>query len=188
MTKIVLASGSPRRKELLAQIGLDFDVQVSFVDEQITKTKPDEIVCELSMQKAQAVFDNILTEDVIVIGADTIVYNDGKILGKPKDEADARQMIAGLSGNTHQVYTGVSCIWNGGSFQFAEKTDVVVYEMTPEEIADYIHTPEPYDKAGAYGIQGAFAAYVKKIDGDYNNVVGLPVARLYHMLKEYELI
>lgn len=187
MKKIILASGSPRRRELLTQIGIDFDVVTSNAEEIITKTYPQDIVCELSCLKAKAVYDMLKEpqkdiDNSVIIGADTIVYCDGEILGKPADNDDAYRMIKKISGGVHQVYTGVTFIYKGNVKSFSEKTDVSVYDMSETEINRYIQTGEAIDKAGAYGIQGAFAAYVKGINGDYNNVVGLPVAKLYHEL------
>ncbi len=187
MKKIILASGSPRRRELLTQIGIDFDVVTSNAEEIITKTYPQDIVCELSCLKAKAVYDMLKEpqkdiDNSVIIGADTIVYCDGEILGKPADNDDAYRMIKKISGGVHQVYTGVTFIYKGNVKSFSEKTDVSVYDMSETEINRYIKTGEAIDKAGAYGIQGAFAAYVKGINGDYNNVVGLPVAKLYHEL------
>ncbi len=187
MKKIILASGSPRRRELLTQIGIDFDVVTSNAEEIITKTYPQDIVCELSCLKAKAVYDMLKEpqkdiDNSVIIGADTIVYCDGEILGKPADNDDAYRMIKKISGGVHQVYTGVTFIYKGNVKSFSEKTDVSVYDMSETEINRYIQTGEAMDKAGAYGIQGAFAAYVKGINGDYNNVVGLPVAKLYHEL------
>lgn len=187
MKKIILASGSPRRRELLTQIGIDFDVVTSNAEEIITKTYPQDIVCELSCLKAKAVYDMLKEpqkdiDNSVIIGADTIVYCDGEILGKPADNDDAYRMIKKISGGVHQVYTGVTFIYKGNIKSFSEKTDVSVYDMSETEINRYIQTGEAMDKAGAYGIQGAFAAYVKGINGDYNNVVGLPVAKLYHEL------
>lgn len=186
MKNIILASGSPRRRELLQQIGLEFEVITSNAEEVTTHSSPGEIVKELSRLKARAVAD-ILTEEKrkqsVVIGADTIVYAQGKVLGKPKNEADAYKMIAALAGKTHDVYTGVTFVSDREEYSFFEQTSVEVYEMTDEEIQAYIRTGEPMDKAGAYGIQGAFAAYVKGISGDYNNVVGLPAAGVYQALK-----
>ena len=183
--KIILASASPRRRELLAQIGLPFTVQVSSVEEVITKTAPEEIVMELSAQKAEDVKKNT-EEDCIVIGADTIVsYSDGEktqILGKPGSEEEAFGMLKLLQGNSHQVYTGVTICFGEQIRTFYEKTQVHVYPMNEEQIEEYIKTGEPMDKAGAYGIQGRFAAFIKGIEGDYNNVVGLPVGRLYQEL------
>lgn len=190
MKSIILASASPRRKELMTQVGLTFRVQPSNKDEIITKNNPEEIVKEISYQKAKEVFENGHEQD-IVIGADTIVIYEGNILGKPKDEAEAYAMINRLQGNTHQVYTGVSVIWkqenNTHVLAFAERTDVELFPMSDKEIREYVDTKEPFDKAGGYGIQGCFASFVKRINGDYNNVVGLPVARLYQELKNQKL-
>lgn len=197
--KIILASGSPRRKELLAQIGLSFTVRVSEADEHTEETKPEKLVCILSERKALAVWDELTEEEKkesILIGADTVVAVDDRILGKPADETEAFQMIKLLQGRSHQVYTGVTILRQGGlqpleegtgtcgiqKKQFFEKTDVLVYPMSEEEITAYVKTGEPLDKAGAYGIQGSFAAYIQGINGDYSNVVGLPVGRLYHEL------
>ena len=206
MNKVILASASPRRKELLTQIGLDFSVCVSTCEEKITKIVPAEVVCELSAQKALDVWQKVKSDSIvavsdatgqqnvadkqypIVIGADTVVAYDGKILGKPADKEDAVHMLSMLSGNTHEVYTGVTfCYAEGGTektYTFYERTAVTFYPMSREEIANYVASGDPMDKAGAYGIQGSFAAYVKGIEGDYNNVVGLPVGRLYQEIKE----
>lgn len=186
---IILASGSPRRKELLEQVGIDFKVLVSDADENIDITEPGDYVSKLSLLKAKTVFEELCKDDSfkaesLVIGADTIVYHNGKVLGKPTDEEDAFNMIKGLAGNTHQVYTGVSICSKEKNISFYECTDVSVYPMTDKEIHDYVDSKEPMDKAGAYGIQGLFAAYIKGINGDYNNVVGLPVARLIHEIKK----
>lgn len=197
--KIILASGSPRRKELLSQIGLSFTVRVSEADEHTEETKPEKLVCILSERKALAVWDELTEEEKkesILIGADTVVAVDDRILGKPADETEAFQMIKLLQGRSHQVYTGVTILRQGDmqpleeeintcsiqKKQFFEKTDVLVYPMSEEEITAYVKTGEPLDKAGAYGIQGSFAAYIQGINGDYSNVVGLPVGRLYHEL------
>lgn len=186
MKKLILGSGSPRRKELMAQIGLQFEVIVSDADENISETWPDRMVMELSKNKAEAVWNSLDEKskaESIVIGADTIVYNDGKVLGKPKDEEDAYNMIKSLQDGVHSVYTGVT-LYGEEVVSFFEETKVYVYPMTDEEITGYIATKDPMDKAGAYGIQGLFAAFVKGIEGDYNNVVGLPVARVYQELKK----
>ena len=186
MKNIILASASPRRKELLAQAGYQFTVITSDTDEITDKSMPDEIVEELSAMKAEAVAAQI-EEDTVIIGADTIVAVSGRILGKPQDVTAAEEMLKTLQGNTHQVYTGVTLIEiQSGTRKvttFSERTDVIMYPMTDEENKAYIATGEPMDKAGAYGIQGRAAIYIKKIDGDYNNVVGLPIARLYQELK-----
>ncbi|MCM1268829.1 MAG: Maf family protein [Bacteroidales bacterium] len=190
--KMYLASGSPRRKELLRQVGLDFTVMPSDVEEVITKEKPDEVVEELSAQKAADVCEKLCAageEDFVAIGADTVVSVRGKILGKPADKADAVRMLKELQGKSHQVYTGVTLIWKERGEQprqitFSECTDVTMYAMSDEEIAAYVDSGEPMDKAGAYAIQGLCAAYIQGIRGDYNNVVGLPVGRLWQELKK----
>ncbi len=186
--RIVLASGSPRRRELLEQIGIRAEVIPSSVEEKVTSTVPGKVVLELSGQKAEDVAGKLTGTDVLVIGADTVVSAGGRILGKPGSEKEAQEMIRSLAGTSHQVYTGVSLIYRDREgaekrTAFAEKTDVFVYPMDEEEILSYAGCGEPMDKAGAYGIQGRFAAYVEKIDGDYNNVVGLPVGRLYQEIK-----
>ena len=187
--KIILASASPRRKELLSQIGWEFDVQVSRVEENITKIHPGEIVEELSELKARAVFSQT-KGDVLVIGADTVVAHKGQILGKPKDHQDAVQMLTELQDDTHQVYTGVTlCMRFAGQETvrtFYESTEVTFYPMSREEIQWYVETGEPMDKAGAYGIQGLAGRFVRQIKGDYNNVVGLPAARLYQEVKQLQ--
>ena len=199
MEKIILASSSPRRRELMAQAGFAFEVLVSEADETIEAETPGEMVEVLSERKAAAVAEEIkkqgfAEESVLLVGADTMVAIDGKKLGKPKDEKGAEEMLEELSGRTHQVYTGVTLIRlkkaeNGSILQesrtFSEGTDVSFYPLTKEEIRSYIATGEPMDKAGAYGIQGKAAVFVKKIKGDYNNVVGLPIARLYQKLKNW---
>ena len=188
MKQIILASASPRRRELLAQIGLDFTVLPASGEEKITKQIPSEVVEELSGQKAEAVAEQ--SPDGIIIGADTVVCQDGEIMGKPKDEADALRMLRQLQGEMHSVFTGVTLIVkeNGSVISkqtFSQETRVYLYAMTDEEIQDYIATGEPMDKAGAYGIQGRFAAYVEGIEGDYNNVVGLPVSAVWQEIKEF---
>ena len=185
MKKIILASASPRRRELLAQIGIPFEVLTSDADESIGAMAPEEACRELAKRKAKAVLEHLKAcgrgdEDLLIIGADTIVVQDKEILGKPADPADAARMLRLLSGREHEVLTGVYVIDTaGGSLAFSEKTDVYVADLTEADIAFYLSTGEPFDKAGSYGIQGMFARYIEKIDGDYNNVVGLPVGRLW---------
>ena len=192
---LILASGSPRRKELLNQIGIQFQIEASHGEEIITKTEPSEIVKELSYQKAWEVYDRSCRENkekTVVIGADTIVALNGEIMGKPKDEKDAEHMLFALQNNTHQVYTGVTLIIMTEEGRqvvtFHEKTDVIMYPMTKKQIEAYVATGEPMDKAGAYAIQGKCAAYVKGICGEYNNVVGLPVARLMQELFKLDIL
>lgn len=188
--KIILASASPRRKELLEQIGLPFSVQVSDVKEVITKTLPSAIVEELSAQKAKAVMGTVTGDNVLVIGSDTIVACDDKILGKPGTPGKAKEMLTMLQGRCHEVYTGVTLLHrtDGGEVEqktFYEATKVSFYPMTEEEIDTYVSTGDCMDKAGAYGIQGFCARYIQGIEGDYNNVVGLPVGRLYQEAREW---
>lgn len=175
--KLVLASKSPRRSEILKSAGFDFTVRVADADETIPDgTKPQDAVVFLAARKAMAVER---AEDETVLGADTIVVLDDKILGKPKDREDAFNMIKSLSGRIHSVFTGVCIIGNGKSMTFAEETQVEFLPLTDEEIHAYINTNEPYDKAGAYGIQGMASKFVKRINGDYFNVVGLPISAIY---------
>lgn len=184
--KLILASASPRRKELLAKIGLPFEIIPAKGEEAITKESPAEVVMELSRQKAEEVAEK-QGEDCIIIGADTIVAKGETIMGKPKDRADAFGMLQSISDDCHQVYTGVTIIRTGKqeeSITFAEKTDVYLYPLSEKEIEDYIAGGDPMDKAGAYGIQGDFAIHVKGIQGDYYNVVGLPIGRVYQELKK----
>ena len=184
MGRIILASGSPRRQWLLRQIGLEPEVAVSQVEEVMTDKEPDWTVCNLALRKAEDVAARVGIGDAVVpavvIGADTVVAVDGRILGKPASVCEAELMIGLLQGRSHQVFTGVAMIFGntGEKVVFAEKTDVYVYPMSREQIVGYVATGEPMDKAGGYGIQGYFAAYIQGIKGDYNNVVGLPVGRL----------
>lgn len=200
MSQMILASASPRRKELLEQIGAEFVICPAKGEEVITETNPSAVVMELSRQKAEEVAYGVLIyneqhadlatpQDILVIGADTVVAYENQILGKPKDEEDARRMLTMLSGKTHSVYTGVTFVFidkegRTGEHCFFEKTDVCMYPLKEEEIDRYIQSGDPMDKAGSYGIQGRFAIHIKEICGDYNNVVGLPVARLYQELQK----
>lgn len=189
--RILLASASPRRRKLLEQIGLSFEVVVSHVEEVITETEPGKVVEQLSAQKAEAVAGSLgEPEETLVIGADTVVAAENTILGKPADAAKAAEMLRLLAGRTHAVYTGVTLILRGASGEtarktFHERTDVSFYPMEEAEIRQYVATGDCMDKAGAYGIQGFCARYISGINGDYNNVVGLPVGRLYQEIKEW---
>lgn len=186
--RMVLASASPRRKELLELMGLEFCIIPSKKEEVITKTEPSEIVKELAAQKAEDIL-NTISEDVLVIGSDTIVVCDGEVMGKPADEESAFAMLHKLQGRTHQVYTGVAVMQKENnkitSDIFAEKAEVTVCSMADEEIWWYIRRGESMDKAGAYGVQGSFGVFVKEIKGEYNTVLGLPIASLYQVLKKY---
>lgn len=186
--QVILASGSPRRKELLELIGVDFKIITSNKEEVISSTNPEEVVKELSLMKAEDVAERV-TAPAIILGADTVVSHGGRILGKPKDAEDAVNMIRSFAGDDHFVYTGVCIIRKeaDGSVKrisFAEGTRVTVYPMTEEEIECYVASGEPMDKAGAYAIQGLFAPYIKGIEGDYYNIVGFPIAGIYQRLKD----
>ncbi len=182
MRKLILASASPRRRELLSQLGVQFEVEAAQGEERIGTTVPEEAVRELAYQKAAEVA--MRTDGDIVVGADTVVAADGQILGKPKDEADAARMLRMLQDSDHRVITGVAVFLREQEkwIRFSETTTVHVVPMTEEQIQTYIESREPMDKAGAYGIQGKFAAFVSGIEGDYHNVVGLPIGRLYQEL------
>lgn len=189
--KIILASGSPRRKEILEQAGVTFQIIPSQKEEITSATEPQEVVEELASIKAEDVAKQA-PANTIVIGADTIVCNEGTILGKPKDEAEAIEMLLKLQGHTHMVYTGVCLLIKNadGSVdvkKFVEATKVKISEITEEEIKKYCMTGETLDKAGAYAIQGKFAKYVEGIEGDYYNVVGFPLARFYQEIKKLGL-
>lgn len=199
MSRLILASGSPRRKELLEQVGLEFEICPAKGEEVITDSCPSDVVMSLSKQKAEEVASNIMAyneahedivtkTDIMVLGADTVVAFEGRILGKPKDEEDAKAMLRMLQGKTHSVYTGVTMVFvsadgKTGEKCFFEETEVSMYPMTEEDIHSYVMTLEPMDKAGAYAIQGKCAIHIKGIHGDYNNVVGLPVARIFQELR-----
>ena len=181
METIILASASPRRRELLEMAGIPFVIQAADVDESLPQgILPEEAVQLLAQKKARAVD----TPNRVVLAADTVVALDGVIFGKPQNEEDARQMLRALSGKTHQVHTGVCLHKDGKEIVFCETAKVEFYPLTEEEINRYVSSKEPLDKAGAYGIQGKSAVFVEKIDGDYSNVVGLPLARLYQELKQ----
>lgn len=186
MAEIILASASPRRRELLSTAGLKFTVKVADVDEIIDENAtPDEVVMSLALQKAQAVAKDNPTS--VVIGADTVVVLDSEVLGKPKSVQNAVELLTALSGRSHTVYTGVAVI-NGEKIKnFCEATEVEFYPLTEEEIRSYVATGEPMDKAGAYGIQGKGCMLVRKINGDYFNVVGLPVSRVCRELRDFNV-
>ncbi len=175
-TNLILASASPRRKELLELLKLSFEVIVSEVEEVVDENlHPSEMVQSLAQQKAENVAKSY--QDAYVLGSDTLVVYEGKMLGKPKNEREAIEILTMLSGKTHEVYTGVSIVHNKKYHSFYEKTSVTFYPLTQKEIEEYVSTKEPMDKAGAYGIQGFGALLVKEIKGDYYTVVGLPIAR-----------
>jgi septum formation protein len=184
MKSIILASGSPRRKELLEQVKLTFEIMVSDIEEVMNeKDKPSDIVQSLAQQKARDVFAK--HKDCVVIGADTIVAIGDNRLGKPRNKEEAEEMLQMLSAKTHSVFTGVAIETLEHSTTFYEETKVTFWNLTKEDIDTYIKSGEPFDKAGAYGIQGFGATLVKKIDGDYFNVVGLPISRTIRELTRF---
>lgn len=176
---IILASASPRRREIMTKMGYDFRVVQADIDENTNAENVADAVCEIAKNKAAAVAEK---EKGLIIAADTVVSIDGKVLGKPKDREEAYDMLSLLSGKRHEVYTGVCVTAGNKTVVFSEKTSVFFRQLSVEEIQEYIKTGEPMDKAGAYGIQGAAALFVKKIDGDYLNVIGLPATHLYTVL------
>lgn len=188
---VILASASPRRTELLTQAGITHIVIPSTCEEKIASSSPRMVVMDLSRQKALDVYEKYQkihpAEDFLIIGSDTVVSIGEKILGKPKEEEDACRMLSTLQDAVHQVYTGVTLLsYQDGKMEentFYECSNVQVYPMSEEEIHRYIATGEPMDKAGAYGIQGKFAVHIRAIEGDYNTIVGLPIARIYQELK-----
>ncbi len=181
--RLILASGSPRRRELLERMGLAFTVQAADVDETLSPgLTAREQVERLSRLKAQAVAET-LTEDAVILSADTVVVLDGRLLGKPRDPADAERMLTALSGRSHRVLTGVTVWTSAGMRTQCEETEVYFRALDREEIQAYVATGEPMDKAGAYGIQGYGALFVEKLVGDYYNVVGLPVCAAALMLR-----
>ncbi|WNF21882.1 Maf family protein [Mesobacillus jeotgali] len=183
MQRLILASSSPRRKELLENLRLNFEISSSDVDESFSETlSPADAVMELASRKSGTVAQNF--PDCFVIGSDTVVVHDGMILGKPESGQEALKMLKKLSGDTHSVYTGVSIISPEKETRFYEKTDVTFWELSDEEIDTYIKSGEPFDKAGGYGIQGFGSMLVKEISGDYYTVVGLPVSRLIRELRK----
>nr|WP_294651843.1 Maf family protein [uncultured Blautia sp.] len=193
MKRIILASASPRRRELLERAGVNFEVIPASGEENRISDDPKEAVQQLARDKAVSVMHTIedSADGTLVIGSDTVVVFENMILGKPHDIEDAVNTLKKLQGNTHQVYTGVSVlekkngVWTEHTFY--ESTDVTFYPVSDEEIRAYVATGEPMDKAGSYGIQGIFGIYVRGICGDYNNVVGLPVARLFYEMKKSEI-
>ncbi len=206
--RIILASASPRRRELFAQIVSDFEVIPTEEEEVKRRGNAAEIVEQLAENKAEAVARDVTgdedpdvamraialsdAEDLLILGADTVVVDGNHILGKPKNEKDAYRMLSGLAGRVHEVTTGVCLLGACGGKtirqSFCEKTIVEFYPMTDEEIHAYIDTGDPMDKAGAYGIQSGCGKYIKGIIGDYNNVVGLPIGRLYQEMRTLGLL
>ena len=185
MHEILLASGSPRRRELFTEAGLNFEVVSVDVDETPNEKEPEKVAQELSRRKAVAADREPASgRNKVIVAADTVVIHNGKVLGKPKDEADAVRMLTELSGAVHDVITGVTILTPGREeVTFSQRTRVRFRPLSEEEIRDYVATGEPMDKAGAYGIQGLGGRLVEGIDGDFNNVVGFPIDRFLAIMK-----
>ncbi len=182
--KIILASKSARRREILEHLGLALEIKVSGADENIDLgTPPGEYTELLSLRKAEAVLP--CPEDKIVIASDTVVYAEGEILGKPRDREDAIRMLKLLSGRAHKVYSGVAVIYKGQTYVTHDETEVRFRVLDNAEIERYVDSGEPFDKAGGYGIQDRASVFIEGINGDYFNVVGLPVYKLFSILKEH---
>jgi septum formation protein len=185
MSKILLASKSPRRLELLSMLGYEVEVAVSSVNESgITASSPALLTERLATLKAEDVYQRLSPADLPVVAADTVVELNGQVLGKPRDEADARAMLHGMSGTSHLVHTGLAVIRNGILRTYVETATVHFRPLTAEEIEAYIASGQPFDKAGAYGIQGPAGAFVEGIEGDFFTIVGLPLCRLTMLLRE----
>lgn len=183
---LILASSSPRRQALLKQIQIPFSIRIPSVDEsQITTDVPEERVRQLAMLKGRAM--PLLDEYEVILSADTVVAYQNEIFEKPRDESDARRMLSLLSGSIHEVYTGVMIRSATDELTFVEKTKVEFWPLSSAEIGTYVSTNEPYDKAGAYGIQSIGAKFIKQIHGDYFNVVGLPISRVYQELDNFNI-
>lgn len=188
---LILASGSPRRRELMEQAGLPCQIIPSSEPETTLKTSPQDIVMDLAYKKASRIFSDLPENpagEYAVIGADTVVACDGMVLGKPADKKEELSMLHMLQGRSHNVYTGVSILSETECSTFFCSTEVVVSPMTEDEMERYASSGEPYDKAGGYAVQGRFAVYVSEIRGSYSNVVGLPLAALYRELSRMHLL
>ena len=186
---IILASGSPRRKEILSELGKELIIITADVDEASNESDPEALAESLARKKGIAVYQKLANENSPllsnpIVSADTVVFCDGEIMGKPKDRADAERMLNKLSGRAHTVSTGICVICNGIPFSDVSTTKVYVDTLSPSDITDYINSGDPFDKAGGYGIQGIFSKHIEKIDGCYFNVVGLPVNALSKLFKE----
>ena len=186
MRRIILASASPRRRQLLEQIGLEFEVEPSdYAEDLQTKLQPHELAKELSLKKAQAVAKRY--EDAVIIAADTLIVLEDGIMGKPHTEAEAKEILAALNGRPHSVITGFTLLDTKENKRLSKSVETTVYvkRLSPAEIDAYVGTGEPLDKAGAYGIQGLGAVIVERIEGDYFNVIGLPLCALAEGLKSF---
>lgn len=184
---LVLASKSPRRRELLMNAGYSIRISPSNADEEVSEIYPEDKVLAIAKKKGLDVYEKFKNDrEAVILSADTIVVINGEVLGKPKDKYEAREMITKLQGNSHYVFTAVYIKSQEYEDCFVEKTEVNVSSMTDSEIEQYIETKEPYDKAGGYGIQGIFSQYISSINGDYYNVMGLPINKVKQALKKYD--
>jgi len=185
--KLVLASSSPRREELLKRLGLNFTIVPSKINEDIEGLAPDLLVQELARAKAEEVAE--LVEDTVIIAADTVVVNNNGIIGKPEDKNEAREMLKCLQGKCHTVFSGIAVLSTeeGRSLVDVDRTEVFLRQMDEQEINEYVDTGEPLDKAGSYGIQGFGGIFVEKINGSYFTVMGLPIHKLALMLKKFNI-
>lgn len=186
--KLILASGSQRRRELMSMCGYDYEIMVSNADESIDEHDPKEFVAKLAERKATEVYErysmlNGEKTEICVVGADTIVVYNDEIIGKPTDKEDAKRILKTLSGQTHMVYTGIAVVTAQGVQREVSRSEVTFCTLTDAEISDYIRSGEPMDKAGAYGIQGPFGMFVERISGNYFTIIGMPLPVLYRMLK-----
>jgi septum formation protein len=202
--KYILASGSPRRVELIQKLHLPFEVEKALGEELTSETEPAKYAMSLAREKALEVYNRLSNiprsakkDSLFVLGADTIVVHEGHILGKPSDEEDAFEMLSSLSGKTHEVYTGVAFVFDRNDvskaaepaiFSFFDRTEVTFNELSADEIRAYISTGDPLDKAGAYGIQGDFSIHVSGVKGNFENVIGLPVSKIYEEMKRLNLV
>jgi len=189
MTKIILASSSPRRLELLKTAGFDLEVVKPDCEENVPDAlTPEETVRFLAELKGKTVLNSGNYKDLPVVAADTVVVLENQVIGKPKDRADAEKILSELSGKTHQVYTGVAIFFKGKSSVFSVRSDVTFKNLSAREISSYCDTPEPYDKAGAYAAQGMSAFMVRRINGSFANVVGLPVCEVVEQFQELGIL
>ncbi len=185
--RIILASKSPRRKEILENLGVSFEILTSNEEEITTETQPEKIAMALSRIKAQSVANSLCDENALIIGCDTIVVKDNKILGKPKTKSEAEEMLTLLSGSEHTVISGLTLILGDKILSRCEKTQVFFDKIERQEMESYIATGDPFDKAGGYGIQGSASRFIKGINGCYFNVVGFPTHLFYEMIKELKI-
>lgn len=180
--RLILASASQRRRELLTMCGYEYEIIASNADENISAASPDEFVKRLAVRKATEVFGRLADRDCVVVGADTVVAFNGQIIGKPKDAQDSFRILSMLSANTHRVYTGVAVVNQAGVDVECAVTSVTFSKLSDDEILNYIASGDPFDKAGSYGIQGPFGMFVERLEGNYFNVIGMPLPVLYRML------